>query len=199
LLSAGAVIEGEDLSLFYGDESALTTITDSRRFLPKEVYRIMVQHAVVCCVDVLVVRQSSGKMECLLVERSSEPAKGLWWFPGGRLWKGETFFAAAVRKTREETGLDHVKPIQVLGVWNTFFPTSNWDSEESKGTQTVNPVVLVELAGDAPDVKLDSTSANYQWIGLDPHTAQANGVDKYVVQALWRLKAWNPNYHLSSG
>jgi hypothetical protein len=24
-------------------------------------------------------------------------------------------------------------------------------------------------------------------------------VDKYVIQALWRLKAWNPNYHISSG
>jgi hypothetical protein len=57
--------------------------------------------------------------------------------------------AAAVHKTCKETGLDHVKPIQVLGTWNIFFPTSNWDSKESKGTQTVNLVILVEQAGDA--------------------------------------------------
>lgn len=126
------------------------------------------------------------------MERASEPAKGLWWLPGGRLLKGETFFAAAERKAKEETGLDGAKPIQILGVWNTFFPTSNWDTEDSKGTQTVNPIVLVELSAD--EVKLDSTSEAYRWIGLDPYVAEANGEDRYVLQALWRLHAWNPNY-----
>ena len=160
--------------------------------------------SVVCCVDILAVRTtttSSGtgrnkkKKECLLVERGSEPVKGVWWLPGGRLLKGETFFAAATRKAREETGLTAVQPVQVLGVWNTFFPTSNWDTEEKKGTQTVNPIVLVELQEAGADVQLDETSENYRWIGLDPATAEANGEDRYVVQALLRLQAWNPRYN----
>ena len=194
--TAGAATEGDDLSLFYGDVAELTTITKERKFLPKDVYSTMVQDSVICCVDILAVHinEKSGQKECLLVERGSDPVKGVWWLPGGRLLKGETFFAAATRKAREETGLTAVRPVQVLGVWNTFFPTSNWDTATKKGTQTVNAVVLVELM-EKGDVKLDDTSENYRWIELDPAVAAANGEDQYVLQALLRLQGWDPKYN----
>jgi ADP-ribose pyrophosphatase YjhB (NUDIX family) len=118
---------------------------------------------------------------------------------GGRLLKGETFFAAAIRKAHEETGLTDACPIQVLGVWNTFFPTSHWDTAEHRGTQTVNPIVLVELEDQATEIQLDSTSESYRWMGLDPVAAQANGEDRYVVQALLRLQAWDPEYFRTFG
>ncbi|KAG7343203.1 NUDIX hydrolase domain-like protein [Nitzschia inconspicua] len=194
--NAGATMEGNDLSLYYGDISQLTTVTQSRKFLPSEVYGKLVRDCVVCCVDCLLVRTSKeGKKECLLVLRSSEPVKGVWWLPGGRLLKGESFFAAAKRKAQEETGLTNVTCIQVLGVWNTFFPTSNWDTDTEKGTQTVNPIVLVELNDEGADVKLDDTSEEWRWISLDPEEAIQNGEDKYVVQGLLRLQAWNPSYN----
>jgi ADP-ribose pyrophosphatase YjhB (NUDIX family) len=157
----------------------------------------MVRDCVVCCVDALIVRYNPTRQrrEALLVERAAEPVRGVWWLPGGRMLKGETFFAAAIRKTKQETGLkDCVKPIQVLGVWNTLFPTSNWDTDTQKGTQTVNPIVLVELEQPGVDVKLDETSERYKWISLDPDEAAANGEDKYVQQALLRLRAWDPTY-----
>jgi 8-oxo-dGTP pyrophosphatase MutT (NUDIX family) len=186
------------LSLFYGDVSELTTITDSRKFLPGDMYGKMVRDCVVCCVDCLIVRVNpslGNRKECLLVKRSSEPVKGLWWWVGGRLLKGETFFAAAKRKAQQETGLTAVKPILVLGAWNTFFPTSHWDTETLKGTQTVNLIVLVELEEAGADVVLDDTSEQWRWIGLDPDEAAKNGEDKYVLQALLRLRAWDPNYN----
>jgi 8-oxo-dGTP pyrophosphatase MutT (NUDIX family) len=208
---AGATPEGDDLSLFYGDRTQLTTISPSRTFLPKDVYATLVRDAVVCCVDIVLVRTTtttttttaSGedgapgtttRRECLLVERSSEPVKGVWWWPGGRLLKGETFFDAAIRKAQEETGVnaEHVRPVQVLGVWNTFFPTSAWDNESSQGTQTVNPIVLVEMSHSNVEIKLDGTSDGYRWISLDPDSATHE--DPYVQQALLRLRAWNPNY-----
>jgi len=199
LCAAGATVEGNDLSLYYGDVKELTTITDSRKYLPSDLYGNLVRDCVVCCVDCLLVRVNAetGKKECLLVLRSSEPVKGVWWLPGGRLLKGESFFAAAKRKALQETGLTNVTCVQVLGVWNTFFPTSNWDTEASKGTQTVNPIVLVECGNDnaGVDVKLDETSEEWRWIGLDPSEAEMNGEDKYVVQALLRLQAWNPSYN----
>lgn len=195
-LIAGATVEGNDLSLFYGDESELTTITDRRKFLPSDVYGNLVRDTVVCCVDILLVRYNPAtkRKETLVVERSSEPAKGHWWLPGGRLLKGETFFAAAQRKALQETGLTCVNPIQVLGVWNTFFPRSSWDTDESKGTQTVNPIVLVEILEDATDIKLDDQSENCRWIGLDPTEAATAGEDRYVLEALCRLQAWDPQY-----
>lgn len=42
---------------------------------------------------------------------------------------------------------------------------------------------------------LDATSEQYWWIGLDPAEAIANNEDKYIVQALLRLRTWNPTYH----
>jgi 8-oxo-dGTP pyrophosphatase MutT (NUDIX family) len=128
----------------------------------------------------------------LLPTHARANAQGAWWWPGGRLLKGETFFAAAIRKAQEETGLDKIRPIQVLGVWNTFFPTSNWDAGDKRGTQTVNAIVLVELLDERVDVSLDETSENYRWIPLDP--AAAAGEDKYVQAALQRLQHWDATY-----
>jgi ADP-ribose pyrophosphatase YjhB (NUDIX family) len=176
----------------------LTKITDSRKFLSSDLYGKLVRDCVVCCVDCLIVRRTkAGGKECLLVLRSSDPVKGVWWLPGGRLLKGETFFAAAKRKAQQETGLADVTPIQVLGVWNTFFPTSAWDTSTENGTQTVNEIVLVEVDETGADVKLDDTSEEWRWIGLDPSEAEKNGEDEYVLQALRRLQAWNPSYCIS--
>mmetsp|Transcript_8490 Transcript_8490/g.25140 ORF Transcript_8490/g.25140 Transcript_8490/m.25140 type:complete len:232 (+) Transcript_8490:263-958(+) len=193
--NAGATNEGEDLSLFYGDIDELTTITPSRKFLPEDLYGKLVRDCIVFCVDIVLVRTNKdGKKECLLVKRSSEPVKGVWWWPGGRMLKGETFFDAAKRKAQQETGLSEVSCIQVLGIWNTFFPTSNWDTETEKGTQTVNAIVLVYVNSVGADVELDDTSEDCRWIGLDPAVAEANGEDKYVLQGLLRLQAWNLGY-----
>jgi len=183
------------LSLFYSDDiTALKKITPSRKYLADDIYAKMVRDAVIVCVDIILVRRSANKKECLLIKRSSEPVKGHWWMPGGRMLKGETFFDGAVRKARLETGIEAVKPVQVLGVWNTFFPTSHWDTPISKGTQTVNAVVLVEILEDNAVVNLDDTSETYRWIGLDPDAAAEAGYDQYILEPLRRLKSWDPNY-----
>lgn len=115
--NSGARPEGDDCSLFWGDKKELTTILDHRKFLDKEFYGKMVRDCIICCVDCLIVRYNSHlqREEVLLVERGTHPAKGIWWLPGGRLFKGETFFDGAKRKARDETGLSEVTPIQVLG------------------------------------------------------------------------------------
>jgi colanic acid biosynthesis protein WcaH len=190
------MVEGNDGSLFYdADVKALTMTSSTQKFLPSELYAQMVRDCIICCVDCIIVRASpiSGLKECLLVERGTEPVKGTWWWPGGRMYKGETFFDGAVRKTREETGLGGARPIQILGFWNTFFPTSQWDSPEQRGTQTVQPIILVELT-EGSEVLLDDTSERYRWISLCPDEAVKNEEDKYVVEGLRRLNAWNATY-----
>jgi hypothetical protein len=70
--------------MFYGNVTELTTITPDKKFLPKDIYQSMVLDSVICCVDILAVRYNTitQQKECLLVERSSEPVKGVWWLPG---------------------------------------------------------------------------------------------------------------------
>lgn len=210
--NAGAGSEGTDFSLFWDTQNASSTTkpnSDSAtsypiydQFLPSDFYRQLVQTCILTCVDCVIVRYNklTQSHQCLLVERASDPVKGVWWLPGGRLFKGETFFEGALRKAKEETGLANVEAKQVLGVYNTFFPTSAWDTEEEKGTQTVNAIVLVDLkySGDGEnnnnDVLLDKTSERYRWIGLDPEEAKKNGEDRYVIEALMRLQSWNSTY-----
>jgi 8-oxo-dGTP diphosphatase len=56
----------------------------------------------VACVGA-VVRDDRGRL--LLVRRGTEPAKGRWSVPGGRIEPGETAVEAVVRELVEETGL----------------------------------------------------------------------------------------------
>ena len=44
--------------------------------------------------------------QLLLVRRKKEPAKNLWTLPGGLIELGESTIEAAIRETREETGLE---------------------------------------------------------------------------------------------
>lgn len=81
----------EDLSLFYGmDQKALTTVKPEYKRLPTELYQQVVELLPILCIDLAVERPSDGKF--LLVKRGAEPAKGLWWVPGGRIFKGASFF-----------------------------------------------------------------------------------------------------------
>lgn len=208
--NAGSYNEGNDTTMFYGtsksDHDNQKYIAKDKQYLSSELYSEVVRNTVVVCVDCLIVKYNvhTNRHECLLVERADEPAKNLWWLPGGRLYKGETFFDGALRKVKEETGLQNdddnrIQPIQILGYYNTFFSTSSWDTEKEKGTQTVQPIVLVKLESDKTDVLLDKTSERYRWIGLDPKEAIKNGEDRYVVDALLKFQAWDSSYGTTSG
>jgi len=52
----------------------------------------------------------------LLTRRSINPGHGLWTFPGGFVDFGESAPAAAIRETREETGLD----VELTGLHNVY-------------------------------------------------------------------------------
>jgi ADP-ribose pyrophosphatase YjhB (NUDIX family) len=68
-------------------------------------------------VEALVVRNNS----LLFLKRSNAPAKGQWWFPGGRIRKGETLEEALFREVIEETGL-HVTSYRLVNVYSRVFP-----------------------------------------------------------------------------
>ena len=51
----------------------------------------------------------------LMVQRDTEPARGLWTLPGGRVEAGEFLSQAVAREVREETGLD-VVPGGLVGI-----------------------------------------------------------------------------------
>ncbi len=58
----------------------------------------------------------------LLVNRGSEPNKGLWSLPGGAIELGETARDALIREVREETCLD-IEPLRVAYVHDVIMKT----------------------------------------------------------------------------
>ncbi len=52
----------------------------------------------------------------LMVRRASDPARGLWSIPGGRVEQGEYLSAALRREVAEETGLE-IEPGELIGIF----------------------------------------------------------------------------------
>ncbi|MDD5337377.1 MAG: NUDIX hydrolase [Candidatus ainarchaeum sp.] len=55
--------------------------------------------------------------EVLLVKRGTEPFKGMWAIPGGRIEDNETLEQCCVREAKEETGLD-IKVERLVGMYS---------------------------------------------------------------------------------
>lgn len=120
------------------------------------------------CVD-LVVRDSRGWF--LLVRRKNQPEKGKWWFPGGRLLRGERLAEAALRKLREETGLKG-RAIRLMGVHEYFASPGSFPGTNA---HNIALVFLVRVKGIAPGAFLDSQSEDFRW-----WRSPAKNFDPYV-------------------
>jgi ADP-ribose pyrophosphatase YjhB (NUDIX family) len=90
---------------------------DNMSFIPGSIYRTVLDHLPIISLEAMIMKD--GKI--LLLRRNNPPVQGQWWFPGGRLRKGESFEAALRREVKEETGLA-IKPVKFIGVYNRVFP-----------------------------------------------------------------------------
>ena len=85
-----------------------------------EDWEAIVSNAPIVSVD-LVVLTPDG---IVLGRRENEPAKGMWFVPGGRVQKGEQLNNAALRVAREELGVD-VDIRERLGVYEHLYEASD--------------------------------------------------------------------------
>ena len=120
------------------------------------------------CVDLLVTNEQK---EYLLAKRTEKPAQGSWWFPGGRIRKGETWQECAKRKGREEMGID--MPIgNLISVENYFADDADW--------HTVNLVVQAYFSHRL--IELDKTHEEFRWVSTiepDLHRCVKNPLTIY--------------------
>jgi len=109
-----------------------------RGFLPAPLYKTIYSLVPIVCVDILIHRPGAFALGL----RMEEPARGQWFPPGGRVYKGETLKQAARRKLREEIGLNAPQSqFTCLGVWETMFKTSSLGGSK----HTVNVVFAFDL------------------------------------------------------
>jgi len=85
--------------------------------IPEQLYDKIVKSMPIPSVEAMIVRNDS----LLFLRRKNSPAEGQWWFPGGRIRKGESLEEALSREVKQETGLE-VKNHRLVNVYSRVFP-----------------------------------------------------------------------------
>jgi len=135
-------------------------------WVPEELWRKFRKYLPTVCVDAVIFK--NGKV--LLVKRRNVPAKGEWWFPGGRVKKWETLEDALIRQVKEETGLD-VTSMRFIGVFSPMF----YDDD----IHTVNITYAVTAKGK---VKLNDEHDEFIW------TREFNKYHPYVKKVIEKAR-----------
>jgi mutator protein MutT len=97
------------------------------------------------------------KGSILLVKRNTEPARGQWSLPGGRVELGETLREALVREVREETGID----VDVDGLIGTAERVVHDDDGEIAYHYVILDYVCTPRS---TDVKAGDDAAEVRWV-----------------------------------
>lgn len=139
-------------------------------FIDETLYRQLVELVPIPCVDIAIIADGA----VLLVQRGDAPARGEWWLPGGRVHKGETMRQTAMRKAREEVGIDcHVGPI--VHTAETLFP----DGPHGIPVHSINSCFFLYPKERIAEPVLDNHHAAFRWVRSIP-----DGLHDYVTQCL---------------
>lgn len=144
-------------------------------FIPEEEYAGFLARMPQVCVELFVEHDSA----VLLCRRTTEPARGEWFWPGTRLFKGETLESAAHRVAADELGVTVVLHDQ-LGVYSHFWEMSPFDEVDEQ--HTVNVVFRVTLSDDPSNIELDDQHDAYRFIS-EPDPTLHPYVRTYLADA----------------
>lgn len=122
--------------------------------------------------DIILIRE--GKV--LLIKRATDPFKGQWALPGGRVDKGETEGKCARREMKEETGLD-VAVISRTGLYSN----AGWDPPGK-----VSAAFLVREVGG--EMKAGSDASEVAWFPLDSLPQLCANHGKILADAVRKMK-----------
>ena len=126
--------------------------------LETEFYKSILSIMPIICVDLVI--QTEGQV--LLIKRNNSPAKDHWWFPGGRIMKGEKIKETAERKALEEVGL-LCSYNKILGVEDTYFAC---EDEMESDIHTIN-IICEMLCNKFIEIKLDNNHSKFIWLNIN--------------------------------
>ncbi|MDE1850904.1 MAG: NUDIX hydrolase [Candidatus Micrarchaeota archaeon] len=106
-----------------------------KKFIPARIYNRIKKIIPICCVDIII----KTKKGVLLGRRTNHPEKGSIWFVGGKVNYFESLEHAAIRKSKEETGLD----VRLKGIVDVCATT--WVKGEKR--HTINVTYLAVKKG----------------------------------------------------
>lgn len=119
-----------------------------------ETYSLIHKLMPIPCVDLAIINDK----KILLVERKQEPAKGRFYFPGGRIRRNETIDMVIDRIASTEVGLI-VTDRKVIGCDNLIFPTDPF----GHGYGTHGVCIVIRCRTDVSIPELDQNHNSYVW------------------------------------
>lgn len=142
--------------------------------IPSSLYSEIHRTMPIVCVDVVLYTDK----QVLMIKRKREPANNEYWFPGGRLLKGECLKEAAHRIVKSETGLSLRDPI-LLGHGETRFERDPFG--HGAGTHTINFIFVSRVgAMNLMAVTLDDNHSEAVFLDLDEICHPSNGFHSYL-------------------
>ena len=86
--------------------------------ISSSLYELILELLPIASVEAIISKDNS----LLFLRRKNSPANGQWWFPGGRIRKGETLEETLYREVKEETGLEVIES-ELVNVYSRNFDT----------------------------------------------------------------------------
>lgn len=139
-------------------------------YIPEEKFREIERLIPIASFNAIIV-DSKGRV--LVMKRNNEPAKGRYWFPGGRIKLGQSLEEALKEQIKEETGLEW-SDLKVLKV-------ASADSSIFKSRHTVNINFLFKKVSNS-EAQLNQEHSVYKW--LRPEEFDKERLDPYLKWAL---------------
>ena len=124
------------------------------KLIKQPLYSKIHQLLPIACIDLVIFHKS----KILLIKRDVEPAKNQYWFPGGRIMRGESFVEAANRIAKSEVGLT-ISKLTNIGIGNLLFKEDPFG--HGLGTHTVSFIYKCQTSNNAPS--LDNNHIDYIW------------------------------------
>lgn len=128
-------------------------------WLSPEEHTFIEESVALLCVEILIVDSLEHPSKVLLVKRAEEPALGQWFQPGGMIRKNEPARVAALRKAKEELGVE-VTLGPFIGAYRSFFMPGHRNNPS--GTDACSLVFMGTVSPSASS-QVDATSSAWAW------------------------------------
>jgi len=136
-------------------------MNSKKRWVEPEIFRCIVKYAPLVSIDIIVENQE-GKF--LLGLRKNRPAKGYWFVPGGRVFKGETLAEAFKNITEKELDIElDICNAEFLGVFEHFYNDSFFGDD----IETHYIVNAFKVKVDNTDLKPDNQHECFRWFSKE--------------------------------
>lgn len=112
-------------------------------------------------------------LQVLLIKRDDYPAKGKWAIPGGFVDTKESLEEGAIRKLKEETGIDNVYIEQLY-----TFGEVNRDPR----TRVISIGNVALISKDRINFNKDSSVNETKWFWVDKNLIKTEDDEKYIIQ-----------------